>query len=82
MFGLEGQKKKKMIEEFVFELEKDIKNPAKLKEIQEKVNARLHKIKEILHTGDNQEQIDRVSTLLHGYNAILKVIARSIAKKK
>lgn len=82
MFGLEGQKKKKMVDEFVFELEKDIKDPAKQKEIQKRVESRLQKIKEIMRSGDSQEQIDRVGLLLHGYNAILKVMARCQTKKK
>lgn len=82
MFGLEGQKKKKIIEEFEYDLEKDFKNPDKKKEILERVEKRLQKIKEILHAGDSQEHIDMLSVLLQGYNSILKVMSRSTAKKK
>ena len=36
MFGLEGQQKKKKVDEFVFELEKELKDPKKLQEIRAK----------------------------------------------
>lgn len=81
MFGLEKNKKNKQPEEFVFELEKELKNPQKYKEIKEKIEAKIQRIKEILRTGDNQEDYDRFGLLLHGYNSLLKVIARFAAKK-
>ncbi len=82
MFGLESQKKKKPNEEFIFELEKDLKNPAKQKEIRQQVENRLQKIKETLRSGDDQEEFDRFGILLHGYNSLLKVISRFTSKTK
>jgi hypothetical protein len=76
MFGLEGQKKKKPGEEFVFELEKDLKNLKKNKEIRQKVEERIQKIKETLRSGDSQDEFDRFGLLLHGYTSLLKVISR------
>jgi hypothetical protein len=76
MFGLEDQKKKKMSEEFVFELEKDLKNPQKNKEIRQKVEERIQKIKETLRSGESQDEFDRFGLLLHGYTSLLKVISR------
>ncbi|WP_042280597.1 DUF5398 domain-containing protein [Candidatus Protochlamydia sp. R18] len=76
MFGLEDQKKKKTSEEFVFELEKDLKNPKKNKEIRQQVEERIQKIKEALRSGENQEEFDRFGLLLHGYTSLLKVISR------
>lgn len=76
MFGLEDQKKKKPSDEFVFELEKELKDPKKNKEIQGKVEARLQKIKEYLRSGDAPDEFDKLGLLLHGYNALLKVISR------
>ncbi|MBA2368241.1 MAG: DUF5398 domain-containing protein [Candidatus Protochlamydia sp.] len=76
MFGLEGQKKKKPGEEFVFELERDLKNPKKNKEIRQKVEERIQKIKETLRSGDSQDEFDRFGLLLHGYTSLLKVISR------
>lgn len=82
MFGLEGQKKKKPTEEFVFELEKELKDPVKHKEIREKVERRIQKIKEALRTGDDKIEFDRLNLLLNGYHSLLKVMARFTAKKK
>lgn len=83
MFGLESQKKKKPIDDFVFELEKELKNPVKHKEILQRVETRLQKIKEVLRSGDNnQEEFDRFGLLLHGYNSLLKVMSRFTSPMK
>jgi len=82
MFGLEGQKKKKPVEEFVFELEKEFKIPAKHKEIKDKVEQRLQRIKDLLRSGENQDQFDRLGLLLHGYNSLIKIMSRPAAPKK
>jgi DNA-binding transcriptional regulator GbsR (MarR family) len=82
MFGLESQKKKKPNEEFVFELEKELRDPAKHREIRQRVEERLQKIKEILRSGDDQEEFDRFGVLLHGYNSLLKVMSRFTSKTK
>ena len=42
MFGLEGQKKKKPTEEFFFELEKELKDVKKHKQIHQKIEERIH----------------------------------------
>lgn len=75
MFGLEDQKKKKG-PEFVYELEKELKNPKKMQEIKKLVEVRTQKIKEQLRSGDNKEEYDRFGILLQGYTSLLKVIAR------
>lgn len=80
MFGLEDQKKKKKGEEFVFELEQELKNPQKHKELKTKVEARIQKIKEILRSGESQEEFDQFGLLLHGYTSLLKVMSRFAAK--
>ncbi len=77
MFGLEDQKgKKKKAEEFVFELEKELKTPKKHQEIKSLVETRVQKIKEHLRAGEVHDDFDRLGLLLHGYNALLKVISR------
>jgi hypothetical protein len=76
MFGLEDQKKKKKADEFVFELEKELKNSQQHKELKEKVEERIQHIKEILRTGENQDEFDQFGVLLHGYTSLLKVISR------
>ncbi len=82
MFGLEDQKKKKPSQEFIFELEKDLKDPTKLKMLRQQVEARIQKIKEVLRSGDDQEEFDRFGLLLHGYNSLLKVMSRLAGKAK
>lgn len=76
MFGLENQRKKKKVEEFVFELEKELLSQKKHKEIKERVEAQIQRIKEILRTGENKEEFDKFGVLLQGYTSLLKVMSR------
>lgn len=80
MFGLEDQKKKKTTEEFVFELEKELKSNKLHTEIKNKVEARIQRLKEILRSGENKDDFDKFGTVLHGYTSLLKVMARFSAK--
>ena len=81
MFGLENQKKKKKIEEFVFDLEQDLKVEKKHKELKKKIEDRIQGIKEVLRSGENEEEFNKFGTLLHGYTSLLKVMARFNAAK-
>lgn len=80
MFGLEDQKKKKTTEEFVFELEKELKNNKLHTEIKKKIEARIQRLKEILRSGENKADFDKFGAVLHGYTSLLKVMARFSAK--
>lgn len=80
MFGLEDQKKKKTTEEFIFELEKELKINKVHKEIKKKVEDRIQKVKEILRSGENKDDFDKFGAVLHGYTSLLKVMARFSAK--
>jgi hypothetical protein len=80
MFGLENQKKKKPAEEFVFELEKELKIPRKHNEIKAKVEARIQSLKEVLRDGEGKEGFETYGAILHGYTSLLKVFSRSVAK--
>jgi hypothetical protein len=80
MFGLEDQKKKKKNEDFVFDLEKDLKNAKKHQELKKRVDAQIQRVKEILRGGENKEEFDQFGVLLHGYTSLLKVMARFNAK--
>lgn len=79
MFGLEDQKKKKA-EDFVFELERELKSAKKHQEIKQRVENRIQKTKEVLRSGENKEEFDKFGVLLHGYTSLLKVIARFTPK--
>lgn len=75
MFGLEDQKKKKA-DDFIFELERELKIGKKNQDLKKKVEGRIQKIKEILRSGENKEEFDQFGLLLHGYTSLLKVMAR------
>lgn len=82
MFGLgEGKEKAKGNDPiFVYDLERDLKDPSKRKEIKEKAEYKIKKIKEILRTGESQDVFDSFGLLLQGYNSLLKVIERVSSK--
>ena len=75
MFGL-GQEKKKGGEEFIFELESEFRDPKKHKEIKAKVESRIEELKKLLREGEKQKEFERLGLILHGYNALLKVMSR------
>lgn len=80
MFGLENQKKKKKLEPFVFELEKELKVSKKHQEIKKDIEAKVQKLKEFLRDGENKEDYDSLGSLLYGYSALLKVFSRFQAR--
>ena len=77
MFGLEDQKKKKQ-QDFLFDLEQDVKNPKRYREIKDLVESRIQKVKSSLKSGEQKQEFDEMGTLLHGYTALLKVMARGM----
>jgi len=73
MFGLEKSPREK----FDFDLEVDIKeNPKKSKEIINKIESNINKIKQALKKGGSQEELNKLGTLLQGYTALLKVLKK------
>lgn len=76
MFGLEDQKKKKKTEEFVFDLEKELGTGKSNKEVKERIESRIQVIKELLRSGENKDDFDKIGKILHGYASLLKVISR------
>jgi hypothetical protein len=81
MFGLEEQKGKgKHPKDFTFDLESDLKNAQKSREIKDKVEKKIQMIKQILRNGENKEEFDQLGVLLHGYTSLQKVISRFASK--
>lgn len=77
MFGLEKNKKEKAKpDDFVFELEKELLNSKKHKEIKGLIEGRIQKIKDTLRAGDSKEEFDHFGIILHGYTSLLKVMSR------
>lgn len=79
MFGLEKQKKKKS-EEFIFDLEKELKVFKTYQEYKKKIEERIQSIREVLRKGENKEEFDKFGVLLHGYTSLLKVMSRLMKK--
>lgn len=83
MFGLEDQKKKKKkAEEFVFDFEHALKDPAKQKEYREKIEGKIQVLKEALRGGEEKEKYETYGLLLQGYEALNKVMNRVLQKPK
>jgi anti-sigma28 factor (negative regulator of flagellin synthesis) len=80
MFGLENQKKKKKYDQFVFELEKELKTTKKHQEIKKDIEAKVQKLKELLRDGEDKGDYDTLGSLLYGYTSLLKVMSRFSAK--
>jgi hypothetical protein len=73
MFGLEKSPREK----FDFDLEIDIKqNPKKAKEIFDKIESNINKIKQELKKGSKEEELNKLGILLQGYTALLKVLKK------
>ncbi|MFN0065321.1 MAG: DUF5398 family protein [Chlamydiales bacterium] len=68
--------KKKKVEEMSFDLEKDMKDPGKLRAMKEQVEERIQQLKTLLREGKDKKMFDQAQTLLHGYLAVQKVMQR------
>ena len=76
MFGLGNKDKGKNFEEAKFDLEKDLAHPHQRKEVQQRIQSRMLQIKSLLRAGMDKEEFNQFGHLLHGYAALLKVVAR------
>ncbi len=79
MFGL-GKEKNKNPSMEQFDLEKDLSTAAQRKEVQQRTQARMLQIKSLLRAGLSKDEFNDFGYLLHGYAALLKVVARFGAK--
>lgn len=75
MFGLGGSKKDEE-EVAKFELEFELENATKKREIKDGVVGRMQQIKNELRKGCEKEDFDSFGIILHGYASLLKVVAR------
>lgn len=75
MFGME--KKSKGIAPFVFDIEKELENETRRRELAKQIEARVQKIKQILHKGSRKEEFDQLGILLNGYHALAIVLGRA-----
>lgn len=76
MFGLGKEKGKGKSDEAMFDLEKDLAQASQRKEVQQRIQSRMLQIKGLLRAGLSKEEFNQFGYLLHGYAALLKVVAR------
>ncbi|MCH9608592.1 MAG: hypothetical protein S4CHLAM45_11700 [Chlamydiales bacterium] len=76
MFGMEKGKREPGVAALEFDLEADLKDPGKLKALKERLEERIAQLKTLLRQGSDKQAFDNAQTLLHGYLAIQKVVAR------
>ncbi len=76
MFGLEGNKEV----DNPFDLERDMKNPAKQKELMAKIEAKIQLVKNISREGVKEEDLKGLTMMLNAYMSLLRVLAKIIAK--
>ncbi len=76
MFGLENKKSDDLPNDFVFDLEKDLNDEKKNKELKKLAEKRIQSIKVTLRSGSVKDDFDQYGVLLHGYASLLKVLMR------
>ncbi len=76
MFGLENKKEGEGSKEFKFDLESDLKDPKKNKDLKKHIEGREQSIKQVLRSGCVKDDFDQFGVLLHGYTSLLKVFTR------
>lgn len=78
MFGMDKKfkKKKGAIEEWEFDLEKQLENPTELRKLKTHIENRIQQLKNLLRQGEDKQTFDSAQTMLHGYLAVQKVLQR------
>ena len=77
MFGMEKKKDKGQGAFFQFDLEKDLSETGKRKELAKRIEVRIGKIKDLLRKGSKKEEYDQLGILLNGYHALAIVLGRA-----
>jgi len=80
MFGME--KKPKEGGAFVFEIEKSLANDKERTDIAKRIETRIRKIKDLLHTGSSKEVFEKLGVMLNGYHALAIVLGRASQEPK
>jgi hypothetical protein len=75
MFGME--KKPKESSAFVFDIEKSLKNEKERTDLAKRIETRIRKIKDVLHTGSSKDVFEKLGVMLNGYHALAIVLGRA-----
>lgn len=76
MFGMEKPKKEEK-PAFLFDLEKDLRDENKRRELASRIESRILRIKELLRKGSRKEDYDKLGILLNGYHSMAIVLSRA-----
>ena len=76
MFGME-KKTESAKPAFLFDLEKELKDEARRKELAARIESRIMRIKELLRKGSKKEDFDKLALLLNGYHSLAIVLSRA-----
>lgn len=79
MFGLDKGKGSDE-SEFLFDLEREVEDVERYKEIVNTIDQRTSVIKELLRKGEKKEAFAKLAMILQGYVAVLKVLSRVVSK--
>jgi hypothetical protein len=84
MFGLESHEKEKGKENKkpIFELEHELLDGKKHREIKDRIEKRIREIQMILREGEKKIDFERFALILNGYTSVLKVISRFTPKSR
>jgi len=76
------EKKPKEGGAFVFEIEKSLANDKERTDIAKRIETRIRKIKDLLHTGSSKEVFEKLGVMLNGYHALAIVLGRASQEPK
>ncbi len=80
MFGME--KKPKESTAFVFDIERSLADEKERVELAKRIETRVRKIKEVLHTGSSKDVFEKLGIMLNGYHALAIVLGRASQEPK
>jgi hypothetical protein len=71
------EKKPKESSAFVFDIEKSLKDEKERVDLAKRIETRIRKIKDVLHTGSSKDVFERLGIMLNGYHALAIVLGRA-----
>jgi len=80
MFGME--KKPKEGSAFMFDIEKSLAKEQERAALAKRIETRIRKIKDVLHSGSSKEVFEKLGVMLNGYHALAIVLGRASQEPK
>jgi hypothetical protein len=76
MFGMKKESSQDSKDNYLFDLEVQLKEPGQMRAMKEQVETRVNQLKTLLRAGGEKQVFDQAQTLLHAYLAMQKVFDR------